>query len=127
LSITGLVSKIGAIATQMETWRRRGHTKDQNREKIIEEDHGEEEEPLQTTRDLADERGGAPPKLKPRENYEELVDQLVRALNHHPRVRIDGIKVSQLERLVRDAKKANDTWQKAKALPSGGATYALHA
>lgn len=46
-------------------------------------------------------------KLKPRENYDELVEQIMRAMNNHPHVRIDGVKVSRLEKLLRAAQKAN--------------------
>lgn len=46
-------------------------------------------------------------KLKPRENYDEIVDQLMRAMNNNPRVRIDGVKASLLGKLLRQAQKAN--------------------
>ena len=47
-------------------------------------------------------------KLKPRDNYDDLVEEIVRAMKNHPRVRVDGLKPSRLERLLRDAKKASD-------------------
>ncbi|UJR78674.1 hypothetical protein [Sandaracinus amylolyticus] len=47
-------------------------------------------------------------KLKPRDNYEELVAQIVRTLDANPAVRIPGLRPSRLEKLVRDAKKASE-------------------
>ncbi|AKF08758.1 hypothetical protein [Sandaracinus amylolyticus] len=47
-------------------------------------------------------------KLKPRENYDEIVAQILRTLDAHPQVRVPGVRPSRLGKLARDAKKASE-------------------
>lgn len=54
-------------------------------------------------------------KLKPRDNYDELVSSIARALRAHSSVRVPGLTIARLEKLLRDAERAKQRELDARA------------